>query len=158
MDRPSTFFYSSPLCPLTFWATPKGIYKTAFKPGKTVGSGFDFSGLKQELDQYFKGRLKVFSVPLDFDRSGFTGRVLRKLRTIPFGKVISYGELAKGVGNEGAARAVGTVMSNNQIPLLIPCHRVVKSDRSIGEFSGGPGLKEKLLSHEGKILLNNTIQ
>ncbi len=80
----------------------------------------------------------------------FQQRVLRKVRTIPPGEVRSYRWVAKAIGAERAARAVGTALAKNPVPLLIPCHRVVKSDGRLGEYSGGgPSVKARLLAFEG---------
>lgn len=82
---------------------------------------------------------------------------MRKIRTIPTGQVRSYQWVAKEIGAERAARAVGTALARNPIPLLIPCHRVVRSDGSLGEYSGGgPSVKAKLLAFEGVDLENLT--
>lgn len=80
----------------------------------------------------------------------FQRRVLQKIRTIPVGKVRSYRWVAKAIGAEGAVRAVGTALARNPVPLLIPCHRVIRSDGHLGEYSaGGPFVKAKLLAFEG---------
>ena len=104
---------------------------------------------KQVLD-HLTGRRR-FSGRIDLSRlTPFQQRVLRKIRTIPIGEVRSYQWVAKEIGAERAARAVGTALAKNPIPLLIPCHRVVRSDGRLGEYSGGgPSVKAKLLAFEG---------
>ncbi|XP_054713423.1 methylated-DNA--protein-cysteine methyltransferase-like [Uloborus diversus] len=83
----------------------------------------------------------------------FTKKVWTTLMSnVTIGKTLSYGELAKLCGNGAASRAVGSAMKNNPIPLLIPCHRVVKSDGSIGNFSCGVHVKEWLLNHENSLV------
>jgi methylated-DNA-[protein]-cysteine S-methyltransferase len=87
-----------------------------------------------------------------FVRPGFPRRVLAACAAIPAGETRSYGELAREAGFPGAARAVGTVMATNPLPLIVPCHRVVRSDGSIGEYgAGGPQRKAAMLSAEGVV-------
>lgn len=144
----SIFYYKSPLCDLSFKAEERGIFYAGYTKLRPVDNGFDFSGLKRELDDFFSGKLKRFSVKLVYDRATFAGKVLTALSRVEYGRVISYGRLAARAGFPGAARAVGTVMAKNPLPLLIPCHRVIKADGSPGQFGGGAGLKRKLLNLE----------
>ncbi len=104
-----------------------------------------------ELDAYFAGELRGFGLPLDWSLvSGFTRRVLEELaESVPFGSVVEYGELARRVGDPGAARAVGAAMGANPLPVVVPCHRVVAAGGSVGGFSGGLETKRELLAHEG---------
>lgn len=103
-----------------------------------------------ELREYFDGRRERFSARLDLTGLGdFERRVLETLRKVPFGEVVSYGELARRAGSPGAARAVGGVMRKNVLPLFIPCHRVTASDGTIGGFTGGLEKKRWLLRREG---------
>ncbi|MBZ0161064.1 MAG: methylated-DNA--[protein]-cysteine S-methyltransferase [bacterium] len=104
---------------------------------------------KQILD-HLAGRRR-FSGRIDLSRlTPFQQRVLRKVRTIPVGEVRSYRWVAQAIGSERAARAVGTALAENPVPLLIPCHRVVRSDGRLGEYSGGgPSVKATLLAFEG---------
>lgn len=109
--------------------------------------------LTSELDEYFRGSLKKFSVPLDFsEHNQFFVKVWNALLTIPYGETRSYGELACKIGHPGAARAVGMANSKNPIALVVPCHRVIKKDKSIGGYSCGVSLKRLLLKHEGVML------
>lgn len=103
-----------------------------------------------EIAEYFRGRRRTFGVPMDLCLAGdFQRRVLRQLASVRFGQLTTYGELAKRVGKPGAARAVGVAMAKNPLPILVPCHRVVASDGSLGGFSGGLDVKRKLHTHEG---------
>ncbi|MBB1254909.1 methylated-DNA--[protein]-cysteine S-methyltransferase [Streptomyces alkaliterrae] len=104
-----------------------------------------------QLDEYFAGARRVFDLPLDWALvSAFHARVLRTLfDTVPFGAVVEYGELARRVGEPGAARAVGVAMGANPLPVIVPCHRVVASGGGIGGFSGGLETKRTLLALEG---------
>ena len=103
------------------------------------------------LDRYLRGQ-KVDFDDLEVDISGegeFTRKVLMELRRVPFGQLTSYGRLARMTGNGNAARAVGQAVGRNPIPIIIPCHRVIREDGSIGGFSLGLKVKERLLALEG---------
>ena len=104
-----------------------------------------------ELDAYFAGALREFSVPLDWSlTSAFHTRVLTALaRTVRYGRVTGYQDLARKVGEPGAARAVGVAMGANPLPVVVPCHRVVESGGGIGGFGGGLETKRALLALEG---------
>ena len=106
---------------------------------------------RTELEEYFGGKRKAFTVSLDLSsvRSPFQITVLHKLFALPFGRVLSYGELAERSGFPGAARAVGTTMASNPLAVVIPCHRVVAAGGGLGGYSGGLSMKKKLLAHEG---------
>lgn len=108
----------------------------------------------EQLAEYARGERRSFRVRLDWSlagaaRRGFRRRVLEELSKVRFGKTLSYGELARLAGNAGAARAVGTAMAKNPIPLVVPCHRVLASGGRLGGFSCGLALKRALLAHEG---------
>jgi len=105
----------------------------------------------KQLDEYFKGERKEFSVPTNPDGTEFQGRVWNQLCKIPYGKTISYLELARQLGNEKAIRAVGTANGQNPIPIIIPCHRVIGNDGSLTGYAGGLLKKQWLLEHEGAI-------
>jgi methylated-DNA-[protein]-cysteine S-methyltransferase len=102
------------------------------------------------LDRYLKGEQVDFNIEIDISRFGaFTRNVLEELRKIPYGKVTSYGRIGKRLGYKNAARAVGQAVGRNPVPIIIPCHRVIREDGSIGGFSMGLRIKEKLLAAEG---------
>jgi methylated-DNA-[protein]-cysteine S-methyltransferase len=103
---------------------------------------------RRQLEAYFAGRLRVFDLPLRLEGTPFRLRVWEQLRQIPYGQVISYGELARRVGKPTAARAVGGANHHNPIPIIIPCHRVVAAD-GLGGYGGGTPLKRTLLALEG---------
>jgi methylated-DNA-[protein]-cysteine S-methyltransferase len=105
----------------------------------------------RQLESYFTGALRAFTVPLDWSlTAGFNRRVLRELAEhVPYGTVVGYGELADRVGDPGAARAVGMAMGSNPLPVVVPCHRVVESGGGIGGFGGGLETKRTLLALEG---------
>ncbi|MFJ3668567.1 methylated-DNA--[protein]-cysteine S-methyltransferase [Streptomyces sp. NPDC090106] len=105
----------------------------------------------RQFEAYFAGERRAFELPLDWSLiSGFNRQVLRELADgVPYGSVVGYGDLARRVGQPGAAQAVGTAMGANPLPVVVPCHRVVESDGGIGGFGGGLETKRKLLALEG---------
>ncbi|XP_070106856.1 methylated-DNA--protein-cysteine methyltransferase isoform X3 [Equus caballus] len=111
------------------------------------------------LDAYFHKPALLTELPLPalhhpvFQQDSFTRQVLWKLlKVVKFGEMISYQQLAALAGNPKAARAVGGAMRNNPVPILIPCHRVICSSGAVGNYSGGLGVKEWLLAHEGSLV------
>ena len=105
--------------------------------------------VRRELDEYFEGRRREFDLPIDLrGRSEFTQRVLERLAGVPYGQVTTYGSLATAVGKPRAARAVGTIMNRNPIPIVLPCHRVVGSNGSLVGYGGGIERKRLLLDLE----------
>jgi methylated-DNA-[protein]-cysteine S-methyltransferase len=107
--------------------------------------------VRDQVEEYFAGDRKDFDLSLSPDGTPFQRAVWSGLLTIPFGKTISYAQLAEHVGRPGAFRAVGAANGANPIAVIIPCHRVVGSDRSLTGFGGGIPLKAALLAHEGAI-------
>jgi methylated-DNA-[protein]-cysteine S-methyltransferase len=105
---------------------------------------------RRELDEYFEGRRRNFDVSLDLRAlPPFTLSVLDELARVPYGETTTYGKLALRVGHPRAARAVGTVMTRNRIPIVLPCHRVVGATGSLTGYAGGLDVKERLLELEG---------
>ena len=106
--------------------------------------------VRRELDLYFDGRLDRFDLPLDWRLSGgFRRRVLREINRIPYGQTRSYTEMARKAGNERAVRAAGTACGSNPIPLVVPCHRVLRTGGALGGYGGGLPMKQALLELEG---------
>jgi len=103
---------------------------------------------ERELREYFDGKRTEFTVPLVTPGSAFDQKVWRKLRTIPFGRTVSYLELAKRIRNDSAARAVGNANGHNRISIIIPCHRVTNKNGRLGGYGGGLWRKQWLLNHE----------
>jgi methylated-DNA-[protein]-cysteine S-methyltransferase len=102
-----------------------------------------------ELDRYFAGRPTTFSVPLDPQvGTPFQKRVWEELTRIPYGETRSYGEVAAAMGSPRAARAVGSANRSNTIPIVVPCHRVIKGDGGLGGYDSGVEIKRKLLRLE----------
>ena len=106
------------------------------------------SEAQKQLEEYFSGRRKVFDLALFFQGTSFQENIWRTLLKIPYGKTVSYTEEARLAGCERAVRAVANANGKNPIAIIIPCHRIIRSDGSIGGYSGGVWHKEKLLLHE----------
>lgn len=103
----------------------------------------------EQLHEYFAGRRREFDLPLAVEGTEFQQTVWRALQEIPYGETISYGELARRVGNPKASRAAGSANGKNRIPIVIPCHRVIAAGGKLGGFGGGLSVKEALLKLEG---------
>jgi len=110
--------------------------------------------VRRQLDEYFAGKRTTFSLQIDWQLSrGFRQMVLQTLfRQVHFGEVVTYRELAEQVGNPKASRAVGSAMATNPVPIVVPCHRVLRSGGSIGNYGGGVEMKRQLLTLEGSLL------
>ena len=120
--------------------------------GREVVRRDDIKGgfVKRELEGYFAGELHLFQTPIDIVwGTPFERRVWRKVSRIPYGKARSYREVAKSVGVPRGYRAVGRAVGKNPIPIIIPCHRVIRSDGGLGGFSAGLEVKRYLLQLEG---------
>ena len=102
----------------------------------------------RQLQAYFAGELETFNLPLATEGTPFQMKVWQALRDIPYGHTISYGELARRIGNPKASRAVGLANGSNPIPIVIPCHRVIGSNGKLTGYGGGLPIKEKLLALE----------
>lgn len=135
-------------------ASPEAFERDA---ARYLGTSVRRAARPRWLTEALRGAVRLrraFGGPVDLTRAGpFEQEVLAALRRIPAGEVRTYGEIAQAVGQPGAARAVGTACARNPVPLLIPCHRVVRSDGGLGGYSltGGVGLKRRLLESEGAI-------
>jgi methylated-DNA-[protein]-cysteine S-methyltransferase len=106
--------------------------------------------VRRELDLYFEGKLDRFDLPLDWRLSaGFRQRVLRAINRIPYGQTRSYTEMARRAGSERAVRAAGSACGSNPIPLVVPCHRVLRTGGALGGYGGGLPMKQALLELEG---------
>lgn len=104
---------------------------------------------KKQIIEYLSGKRKKFNIELDIKGTEFQKKIFNILLEIPYGKVISYSEEAKILGNENAKRAVGNANGKNKIPIIIPCHRVIAKDKTLGGYSGGIEIKKYLLKIEG---------
>lgn len=104
----------------------------------------------QQLYEYFKGERTAFDIPLHLEGTDFQKQVWEGLLEIPYGKTISYGKLADQLNSPGGMRAVGAANGQNPIPIIIPCHRVISADGSLGGYTGGLDIKRKLLDLENQ--------
>jgi methylated-DNA-[protein]-cysteine S-methyltransferase len=155
----------SPFGPLLLAATPNGLVKVSL-PGhdpeetledlaarispRVLEAPARLDKARRELDLYFEGKLTEFDLPLDWQLSrDFRRRALRAIDRIPYGKTRSYTEIARSAGNERAVRAAGTACGANPIPIVVPCHRVLRSGGALGGYGGGLPMKEALLKLEG---------
>jgi methylated-DNA-[protein]-cysteine S-methyltransferase len=111
-----------------------------------------FVEAKRQLTAYFEGKLTQFDLPLAPDGTEFQQRVWAELQNIPFGETISYGELARRIGNPNASRAVGLANGRNPLSIIIPCHRVIGANGKLTGYSGGLSRKERLLQLEAEVL------
>lgn len=156
----------TPIGPLTLAATDRGLVRIDFGgPESSLPALADRLGRRvleaparldaprRQLDEYFEGKRHRFDVALDRSLShGFRLRVLEELSTVPYGRVVSYRDLAMRVGNPKASRAVGTAMATNPIPIVVPCHRVLRTGGALGGYGGGLPTKRWLLHLEGALL------
>ncbi len=108
-----------------------------------------FTNIIKQLEKYFKKKLKFFDIPLRLNVTYFQKKVYEELIKIPYGTTISYQELAIRIGNKKASRAVGNANGKNPIAIIIPCHRVISKNGTIGGYSGNLNIKRKLLQLEG---------
>jgi len=118
-----------------------------------VINGFPlFNQAVKEFEEYFSKKRKKFSLPLDFSGTDFQKKVWLELQKIPFGKTLSYKELAIKINHRKAYRAVGSANGKNPLCIVIPCHRVISADGSLGGYSGGLDWKRKLLALENEMI------
>jgi len=152
----------SPIGELLIAATDRGLARIHFDPegqedelarifGRRVLRG-PIDDVRRELDEYFEGSRREFDLRLDLRVASFNAEVLAELARVPYGVTTTYGTLAGKVGHPRAARAVGTVMNRNPIPIVLPCHRVVGANGSLTGYAGGLDRKLQLLQLEGAIL------
>lgn len=154
---------SSPVGDLMLAATDTHLIAVRFAPhsdAEAEGNGWTratggtladeiLQQTKEQLEEYFAGERTAFHLPLAPRGTHFQLEVWSSLRTIPFGGTISYGELARRIGDPKAMRAVGAANGRNPIPIIVPCHRVIGADGSLTGFGGGIDRKRWLLEHEG---------
>src|SRR5215213_3604350 len=159
----------SPLGPLVVAATPKGLVRVSYTEFRGEGEVLEdlarrvsprvleaparLDPVRRELDEYFNGRRRDFDVPIDWSYlAGFTREVLRATAHIGFGEVSSYAGVAAAAGSSRATRAAGNALGSNPMPVVVPCHRVLRSGGKLGGYTGGLERKEFLLRLEGALL------
>jgi methylated-DNA-[protein]-cysteine S-methyltransferase len=155
--------FDSPIGELFVAQTERGLARISYFPdgmedtlARTFGSRvlrMPLDEIRRELDEYFEGRRESFDLPLDLRVAPFHADVLHELAQVPYGRTETYGGLAAKVGRPRAARAVGTVMHSNPIPIVLPCHRIVGANGSLTGYAGGLDVKRRLLELEGALLV-----
>jgi methylated-DNA-[protein]-cysteine S-methyltransferase len=154
----------SPVGPLLLAATSQGLIRVAYQSEdhdrvlaalasrispRILRAPQRLDAAVLEIEEYFEGRRTEFDLPVDFSLShGFRQLVQQQLPQIGYGTTLSYGQVAAMVGNPKAIRAVGTACATNPLPIVVPCHRVVRADGSLGGYAGGPEAKSTLLTLE----------
>jgi methylated-DNA-[protein]-cysteine S-methyltransferase len=154
----------SPVGPLLLAATPKGLVRVAYEvedhdrvletlaqriSPRVLRAPGRLDAAARELGEYFGSRRRAFDLPLDLSLSrGFRRLVQQHLPEIGYGQTRTYGQVAELVGNAGAVRAVGTACATNPLPVVVPCHRVLRADGTPGGYVGGPAAKQVLLRLE----------
>jgi methylated-DNA-[protein]-cysteine S-methyltransferase len=155
----------SPVGSLLIAATPAGLVRVAFSSeghdavlqdlserisSRLLRAPARLDAVARQLDEYFSGRRRTFDVRLDWQLSkGFRRTVLGHLADVDYGTTASYGALARLSGSPKAVRAVGTACATNPIPVVVPCHRAIRADGTLGSYRGGPAAKRALLDLEG---------
>ena len=159
----------SPLGPLTVAATARGLVRVAYTESRSqdevlrelaakvsprvLEAPARLDGARRELDEYFEGRRTDFDLPIDWSVTrGFTQKVLRATARIDFGEVRTYADVASRAGSPRAVRAAGNALGANPMPVVVPCHRVVRTGGGLGGYTGGLHRKEFLLHLEGALL------
>lgn len=156
----------SPVGPLVLAMTEMGLVRIAFDRGdrdqvlavlgekispRVLRAPHKLDPVARELDEYFNGKRTSFDLAIDYRlASGFRREVIKHLPDIPYGHTASYAEIARLAGSPRAVRAAGTACATNPLPIVIPCHRVIRTDGSLGGYAGGPAAKEALLALEAR--------
>lgn len=153
MNKPSLFYdiYESPLGTLYLLFAGKSLAGVSFKkPAQTAfKKGAAPKNFIRELNAYFQGTRCVFTLKIKFlEGTDFEKKVWLCLKDIPFGETRTYKWAAEKIGSPSATRAVGQALSKNPIPIVLPCHRIIESDGSIGGYSSGVNIKRRLLEME----------
>ena len=159
----------SPLGPLVVAATPAGLVRVSYSQvrgedevleerarrvsPRVLEAPARLDGVRRELDEYFDGRRQEFDTPIDWSYlAGFTREVLRATAAIRFGEVSTYAGVAEAAGSPRAVRAAGNALGANPMPVIVPCHRVLRTGGKLGGYTGGIERKEFLLRLEGTLL------
>lgn len=157
----SLFFYQTPIGSLGIVENGNALTHLFFEgePGPTdtiVEETALLQEANRQLQLYFAGQIKSFTLPLAPAGTDYMQRVWGALRAIPYGETRSYGEVAAALGNPKAARAVGLANNKNPLPLFIPCHRVIGANRKLVGYRGGLSVKEQLLTLEKQRSVQNS--
>jgi len=152
MDKQYNGYYRSPIGTIQLSYSGKGLTTLVFCDKKQAPTCDDLflQDCCLQLDEYFEGKRKKFDLDLDMNGTEFQMKVWEYLKTIPFGKTISYLTMAKHLGNPKSIRAVGRANAKNPVSIIVPCHRIIGSDGSLTGYAGGLWRKKWLLEHELK--------
>jgi methylated-DNA-[protein]-cysteine S-methyltransferase len=148
-------YHLSPIGPLEISGVAEGVTSVTFVKKRLPSDRNLPECMKdcvRQIDEYFKGARKKFSLNLLLEGTSFQKQVWQELRRIPYGKAVSYGDVARFIGKPLAFRAVGNANNKNPIAIIIPCHRVIGSDGSLVGYGSGIWRKEWLLKHEGSLI------
>jgi methylated-DNA-[protein]-cysteine S-methyltransferase len=163
-NRAPTYYTTidSPIRPLLLTSNGvslTGVHMEGERHGLGIGDDWvrcddaaPFAAAKEQLAAYFEGRLTVFDLPLELSGTAFQRRVWEDLTRIPYGVTISYGELARRIGNGKASRAVGLANGRNPAAIIVPCHRVIGTNGRLTGYGGGLPRKAALLAFEAAVL------
>jgi methylated-DNA-[protein]-cysteine S-methyltransferase len=147
------YYYDSPIGILEISGSEEGINSVHFVDNKTISHPEMPSALEdccRQLDEYFAGNRNEFALKLRLNGTDFQKKVWHQLMKIPFGMTVSYKDVAHAIKNKKAVRAVGSANGRNNIAIIVPCHRVIAHDGTLGGYGGGLWRKEWLLEHEKK--------
>lgn len=159
----------SPLGPLVVAATPQGLVRVSYSElrgedqvleelarrvsPRVLEAPARLDRVRRELDEYFEGEREAFDIPIDWPQlAGFTREVLRATARIGFGEISTYAGVAAEAGSPRAVRAAGNALGANPMPVVVPCHRVLRTGGALGGYTGGVERKEFLLRLEGALL------
>lgn len=150
------FYYAyidSPLGPVEIAGTATAITGLNFvtKRRRKAASHPTVARGARQVAAYFEGRRHAFDIPLSFEGTDFQQRVWRQLLTVPYGHTASYQDIARGIGNPAAVRAVGAANGRNPIAIIVPCHRIIGKNGQLVGYGSGLWRKEWLLKHEGSL-------
>jgi methylated-DNA-[protein]-cysteine S-methyltransferase len=157
----------SPLGELVAAVTPRGLVRLAYEDGRgdkvlaelaarvsprVIEAPARLDDVRRQLDEYFEGHRRRFDLPIDWALThGFTRRVLQSTAKVPFGGLATYRDVATGAGSPAAVRAAGNALGANPTPIVVPCHRVVRTGGALGGYTGGLARKQYLLNLEGAL-------
>ena len=151
MTQPFKAFYESKIGLIEIIGTEAGLASVNFIDDPTGDTAVVHPALQEcvsQLEAYFKGTRRQFQLKLALEGTPFQQQVWRELLNIPYGRTVSYLEIARAIGNKKAVRAVGAANGQNPISIIIPCHRVIGANGQLTGYGGGLWRKEWLLNHE----------
>ena len=154
MEKLHNLFYESPIGILEIKGTDEAIHSIMFVEKEKAENNIDVECplvlkiCSDQLDEYFLGKRTEFTIPIILNGTIFQQSVWKSLTTIPHGNTVSYKQIAEGLGNPKAVRAVGGANNKNKLSIIVPCHRVISADGKLTGYAGGLWRKEWLLLHE----------